>query len=111
MKEKNNIFAIILFNNKQYIMKNRKVNIKSELIKKKKIIVNKILLIKINNKIYIAKPFIKNLLFDFYFLKNKIIKNKIIKFKRRKRYKLIKSHKKFNYIFLLNKIKWLKKKQ
>lgn len=104
---------IIIFEYKglQYFYGNYISLIKKKEKLKENITIKKILFYKDKKKIYLGKPYIKNLLLKIklFFFKKK--KKKIIKFKRRKRYKIIKSFYENTYKFYIEKIKWQKRKQ
>ncbi|MGX7576518.1 bL21 family ribosomal protein [Candidatus Vidania fulgoroideorum] len=109
--KKKKLLAVIEYRNRQFLVKENFFIFESNLIKENIININKVILIKYNEKIYIGKPYLNNikLIFSFCYL-NKY-KKKIIKFKRRKRYKIIKSFSSYKYLAVLELIKWQKKKQ
>ncbi|MGX7582560.1 bL21 family ribosomal protein [Candidatus Vidania fulgoroideorum] len=89
--------------NNSFIFSNKK--------EKKNIKIKKILFYSKKNEINIGKPYIKNfsIIINLFFIEKK--KKKIIKFKRRKRYKILKCFYENKYKFFIKKIKWQKKKQ
>ncbi|MGX7577341.1 bL21 family ribosomal protein [Candidatus Vidania fulgoroideorum] len=103
---------IIVFEFKgiQYIYGKNNI-LTSTKIEKNTIKTNKILLYYNKTKFLIGTPYIKgiNLKLNLFFIKKN--KKKIIKFKKRKRYKIIKNILIYSYKFLIQKIKWQKKKQ
>ncbi|MGX7589503.1 bL21 family ribosomal protein [Candidatus Vidania fulgoroideorum] len=104
---------ILIFehNGLQYFYNGNNSIIKSNKKEKKKIKINKIIFFFNKGKIFLGKPYIKkiSIKINLFFIKKK--KKTIIKFKRRKRYKIIKKIIENKYKFFVEKIRWLKKKQ
>ncbi|MGX7586227.1 hypothetical protein [Candidatus Vidania fulgoroideorum] len=111
MKKKNKFMVVIMYKNKQYIIDKKIFSFKGEKIKKKYIKIKKVLLLKTEKKIYLGKPYIKNIKIIIYACLIKKKKKHIIKFKRRKRYKILKNLTYYKYLGIIRKIKWQKKKQ